>query len=229
MKSIFYLSLSVLFLTACSNKKETPVSVENTPIESDKEKQEPIAIQIPQVQFITFEDYANVNTKPELLETFSELEITHDTTYYAEGTSMFLRTTVYDPSREVYVNFLFEENNDSISFVEANYNIYNDEFEVQTNQNLASENGIYLGMPLEQLRKWNGEKIVFSGFGWDYGGGIWSDTGGQLKNSHVKVTLDMKPSDTDSQNDFYGDTELNSEMEGIMDAGIYVSQIVIFK
>jgi hypothetical protein len=48
-------------------------------------------------------------------------------------------------------------------------------------------------MTLAQLEKLNGKPFTFSGFGWDYGGGVAGWGGGKLENSGISVQLRESP------------------------------------
>jgi len=69
--------------------------------------------------------------------------------------------------------------------------------------------GLKNGSTLNDLLKANGQKISFSGFGWDYGGGIISYNKGKLDSSSINFRLDISGSPSDS---LFGDTELDTDM-----------------
>lgn len=73
-----------------------------------------------------------------------------------------------------------------------------------------SASGIKLGTTLTELLKINGKPISFSGFGWDYGGGVGTFGGGTLESSNLRFTLDV--GEGVSEDSLFGDRELNSEM-----------------
>ena len=52
-----------------------------------------------------------------------------------------------------------------------------------------SESGVKLGMTTGELEKLNGKSFSFSGFGWDYGGGVMGWNKGKLDNYKVGVGL----------------------------------------
>ena len=74
-------------------------------------------------------------------------------------------------------------------------------------------NGIKMGTPLNELLRINGKPVNFSGFGWDYGGGIISLHGGALDKSSVRFNLNI--ADPVDDQSVYGDTELNTDMPAI--------------
>jgi hypothetical protein len=52
-----------------------------------------------------------------------------------------------------------------------------------------SSSGVKLGMTTDELEKLNGKSFSFSGFDWDYGGGVMGWNGGRLDKQGVSVTL----------------------------------------
>lgn len=72
--------------------------------------------------------------------------------------------------------------------------------------------GLKMGSSLADLLKINGQKINFSGFGWDYGGYIQSYNNGSLDKSPVQFRLDLTESD---DNELLGDVELNTDMASV--------------
>jgi hypothetical protein len=69
-----------------------------------------------------------------------------------------------------------------------------------------------IGSTMQDLLQQNGQKINFSGFGWDYGGYIISYNKGALENSRIGFRLDLVEGDT---NELLGDTELNTDMPAV--------------
>ena len=72
--------------------------------------------------------------------------------------------------------------------------------------------GLKIGSTMQDLLQQNGQKINFSGFGWDYGGYIISYNKGALENSRIGFRLDLVEGDT---NELLGDTELNTDMPAV--------------
>ena len=70
--------------------------------------------------------------------------------------------------------------------------------------------GIKVGSTLADLLKVNGKRIVFNGFGWDYGGIVTSFSDGKLGNSSLNIHLDLL--EHTDQNQLYGDRELHTDM-----------------
>jgi hypothetical protein len=74
--------------------------------------------------------------------------------------------------------------------------------------------GLKNGSTLRDILKLNGQKITFSGFGWDYGGFIHSYNNGALEKSPIGLRLEYRG----SQLDLDGDTELNTDMPNVKTA-----------
>ncbi|HEV7781998.1 MAG TPA: hypothetical protein VGO58_12075 [Chitinophagaceae bacterium] len=88
-------------------------------------------------------------------------------------------------------------------------------------------NGIKMGTTLSTLLQLNGKPVAFSGFGWDYGGGIISLNNGELEKSNVHFNLAINENVDD--NSVYGDTELNSDMPSVKKVTdkIYVTELFL--
>lgn len=74
--------------------------------------------------------------------------------------------------------------------------------------------GIKIGTTLKDLLQMNGKPISFFGFGWDYGGSVFSLNDGVLESSAVRFNLDISENTT-GDNAVYGDTELNTDMPAV--------------
>jgi hypothetical protein len=74
--------------------------------------------------------------------------------------------------------------------------------------------GIKSGSTLADILKINGQKITFSGFGWDYGGFIQSFNNGALERSPINFRLEYRG----SQLDLDGDTDLSTDMPNVKTA-----------
>ncbi|MBC7873729.1 MAG: hypothetical protein H7Y01_07035 [Ferruginibacter sp.] len=72
--------------------------------------------------------------------------------------------------------------------------------------------GLKTGSSLNDLLKINGQKITFSGFGWDYGGSIQSYNNGSLEKSPIHFELDLAE---DTGTELLGDIELNTDMPAV--------------
>ncbi len=68
---------------------------------------------------------------------------------------------------------------------------------------------IKIGSPFKDLLQLNGQKITFSGFGWDYGGSINSYNKGTLEKSAIHYQLGQTE---DTGTEMSGDIELHTDM-----------------
>ncbi len=83
--------------------------------------------------------------------------------------------------------------------------------------------GFKMGTSLQELLKANGQKIIFSGFDWDYGGYITSYSNGQLATSNIHYQLDLNDT-TDYA--LLGDAEFHTDMPVVKK---YLDKIVVSK
>jgi hypothetical protein len=77
------------------------------------------------------------------------------------------------------------------------------------------DNGVHLGMTLDELVALNGKPIQFSGMGWDYGGGILNWNGGKLAQpdgAAVFRAVTLTTADDANGDDYpMGDAEFRSD------------------
>ncbi len=69
--------------------------------------------------------------------------------------------------------------------------------------------GLKIGSPLKDLLQLNGQKITFSGFGWDYSGAIQSYNNGTFEKSSIRFQLGQTEA---AGSELSGDIELNTDM-----------------
>jgi len=98
-----------------------------------------------------------------------------------EGTEMF-GTRVYgkDPKKTFDIVWSDEAKRANPSVINVNQ-VWSEDGETVTVPDWKSAEGIYLGMPIEELEKLNGKPFKLFGFGWDYGGSVISWEGGKLE------------------------------------------------
>lgn len=226
-------SFLLLLLVACNQKveqtekpeKETSETSDSTELVSSTEKDEPI-----EQTFTLFEDYAQIRTPEEIYAAFGKENCTSGVSWYAEGTIKLKHIVVTNPTNKHVVKYVFEENsNKKIGSIEANYRIYDKEYNEIGRQIIKSECGFSLGMNINELRKWNGKDFQFSGFGWDYGGGIFIQPGDKLEKCETRMILDMIPADNDTTfNALYGDQELSTKSILVQKAPIFVQHFALY-
>lgn len=217
--------LSAALFIACGdaadkeqNKNQTADSISTQAPDTEKTAEiEP--------NFSKFEQYATILSKDELIAQFGEENLEDKVQLYAEGTEEKQTTVLTNPDNGHIVVYVWGEDNQTTSFVEADYQLYNENFEEIGTQKIEAENGLYLGMPLKELKEWNGADFKFSGFGWDYGGSIWQNEGSKLDKSPVKLSLNLLESE---DADFaFGDVELNTNDPRLDKLNIVVSEFSI--
>ena len=243
MKKISIKLLAVLFLTtiffACGNNSdnenniaaENDTSVNNNVTENNADigKKDTVTEE-PSVNkkvFDKFEDYAEIKTKKDLIAQFGEDNLKDGTEYYAEGTMERKSTTLTNPENKNVIKYIWKDNNDSTAWIEADYRLFDENYNITGNQKIKARNGLYFGMSLKELRDWNGADFKFYGFGWDYGGSIIAKEGSKLKESPIEVSLEMQG----KQDDFnfaVGDVELSADDPRLKDAGIIVTSFSMY-
>ncbi len=239
MRIVYFMVIAAL-LFACGESndtnKETPSddnkeqdtaiveTVDSTNLEniSEEEEEEDVSV----TKFEVLEDYAKLSTRDAVIGTFPET-YKNDTTWVAEGTKMMLTTHITNPENGHKITFFFdpETDPDFVSSLQSRYTRYDSEtYEEVGNNELKSETGIYLGMPLKELHELNGAPITFAGFGWDFGGNARAHKG-KLKDSDVNFMLDTEDY---SDNSMIGDIMFSTEDETVRNKPIFVESMSIY-
>ncbi len=172
-----------------------------------------------------FEQYATILTKADLMAIFGEENIKTSTEAYAEGTVEKEVSTLINPENGQVIRYIWGDDN-STEWIEALYNIYDENYEIISTQNIEAENGLSTGMGLMDLKAWNGADFKFSGFGWDYAGTIYTEEGSKMQKSTIQISLDNL---TIEGADFtLGDVELNTSDERLLSVEIIVSSLTMY-
>jgi hypothetical protein len=96
--------------------------------------------------------------------------------------------------------------------------------------NWVTEEGIKLGTTLDELVRLNGKPIEFSGFGWDYGGWIYSYGSGKLSKLDGKMGICLgEPDDLTGLEGFEGDHDCSTRDKRILGKGVKVAEITIYQ
>lgn len=169
------------------------------------------------------EDFGEITSKTELYKTFGAENLMDGVSGYAEGEVELQNTTLVDPNTlNKYVYVWSDEDNETLSFIEGPGFIWDPNYEVGRRQVILSKSGVFTGMSIKELLAWNdGKDFTFSGFGWDYEGGIFAEKGSKISDAGViiKLTLD---DNTGTFNNLLGDTELSTADEDVLNAPIVV-------
>lgn len=166
---------------------------------------------------VMFEDYAVYQSKKSLTDKFGEANIKSSIESFAEGTVEFEVSILTDPENGNIIKYVWGEDN-TLSWIEASVNIYDENYEITGKQSIKTKNGLTLGMSLSELREWNGANFKYSGFDWDFGGGIYNEEGSKIADSPVKLTLGYS-----GANAPIGDIEVYADDEKYKDVDIFVS------
>jgi hypothetical protein len=121
------------------------------------------------------------DSEQELIAEFGKEMIVRDTSWYPEGMGQYIETVLY-PNTKNEVRFVWK---DSASFSQLQY------LSVVRDSSDWSTRGVKVGTRLTDLVALNGTDFTFSGFGWDYGGSVAWEPGGNL----VGLQLELCPSD----------------------------------
>ncbi len=229
---ILFLSIGII---ACNESKENNTETKTTTKEDisidtlvstiELESVEPM-----EVSFSYFEDYSKILTKDDLISQFGKENIKDQTSWYAEGTVERQSSTLTNPNNNHIIKFIWDENtNSKTSWIEANFNQWDENYENTGTQTLSSSNSLALGMSLNDLKKWNNADFKFSGFGWDYAGQIFTEPNSKLAESEVQIILGYDYESTQGSFEFIiGDVELNSNDEKLTEAPIFIEQMIFY-
>jgi hypothetical protein len=232
MLKLFPISILCLFFTACVTEPAEEVFV-SPDVEDSME--EPLDIpEVPEepVEFVfnTIEDYAKLKTKQEIIDAFGSENVKSGTSWYAEGTVQLKHSLVTNPKNKHIVKYLWNvENPKKLNSIEISYFDWDKNYEVKGTQKVLSDCGVYTGMPINELRKWNGADFNFSGFGWDYEGGVFANDKSRLSTCPVAIKLGLRhDGDLDAAEGLYGDQELNTSNPLVKKGPIIIDRITYY-
>ena len=162
----------------------------------------------------------------EILEKFDKKDLTDQSVWYAEGTMEKKSTLLVDPNTKYAILYVWsDENPDKVAFIEANF--YLGDSTTQNNKGLTTKDGLNIGMSINELAEWNGNPLKFLGFGWDYSGGVMADSTDRFLTSQYQVNLGFDDFN-DEFMELLGDVTLNSDMDIVKKADIYVNQLTFY-
>jgi hypothetical protein len=176
-------------------------------------------------EFNCFDDYANVLTKTELTAIFGKAALKDVVAWYAEGTVEKETTILNDAINGYELTYVWNDDNDSLAWISADYNLW-DGHEISGHQSLITKSGLRLGMTLNEIQDWNEVSFEFSGFGWDYAGGVYREEGTKLYETGFVLTLGEGDNlDYEKFGFILGDTGLKSDDDKLNGAGIHLYSI----
>lgn len=219
------LALATGFVLGCGNTNNNNTAT-NEGENQISETTETTKITKPQTDFSKFDHYLTLNTKNAVIQQFGAENIKHQTMYFAEGTVEKKASVLTNPQNGHIVHFIWQDNNDSLDWIEANYLLFDENYEPKGKQKIEAENGLYLGMPLKKLKEWNGADIKFSGFAWDYGGSVFREEGTRIASSPVMFDLDLE--NYNGADFAMGDIELTSADPKVAALDIIISAFSMY-
>ncbi len=165
---------------------------DNTSTEVLVEEEEKEATELEdEIVFSKFEHYATILTKKDLIAQFGQANLRDLTKSYAEGSVVKEATILVNPQNGQVIEFIWGDDNSATSWIEAYYKVYDKNDELIGTQEIEAENGLSIGMSLSELKEWNGDDFKFSGFAWDFAGGIYREEGSKITESPIEVSLDL--------------------------------------
>lgn len=234
-KPIYILTTTILVSTFLSCGSDEPKKEVKKEKETTEPKNDSIAdsTTVEKEEFMakkTVEDYGTLKTFEEALAYFGDTNMVADTSWYAEGTVMMLSHQCTDPNNDQIVTLVWEKGGkEKLAHVEVRNQLWDKNYsKVLGTQKVESNCGLYTGMTLKELEKFCGEPVKFSGFGWDYAGGVRHNLP-KLEACKVNITLDMDQSDFDRTKHLLGDIELSSDQKEVQDMPIFVQKITFYR
>ncbi len=182
-------------------------------------------------EYISIEDYATLRTKEDLISAFGEENLVDGESWFGEGTVKYDHSVLTNPNNGHEIKYIFKDDDpNAVSFIEARLYLWSEDYEVISTQKIETECGVYTGMALTDLREWNGDDFGFSGFGWDYEGGIFEKEGSKIADCPVtiKLSFDMEVKTTSEDMVLFGDMELNTADDNVQDAPIVVDMLTYY-
>lgn len=163
MKNTFlYLALAGAFVATASlqSHKETTINLE---------KQEAVTVYTDSVdrpEFVdeSLEKYAEYDTRTKLYAAFGEENI-KDGQWGFDNTSNRKSSRLTDPNNGKIYDYVWGKDGESLYMIEAHYRVIKANDTEKQRQIIDFRNGIYTGMPAEELEEWNGAPYSFVGFG----------------------------------------------------------------
>ncbi len=175
--------------------------------------------------FSKFEQYATILTKADLIAQFGAENVVDATETYAEGTAEKKMSVLTNPTNGQVIRYIWADDNTTTAWIEALYTLFDENYEQIGTQKIETESGLWTGMNLLELRDWNGEDFTFSGFGWDYAGGITPSKNSAIYNSPIGMTLDILS--MEGAEFTLGDIELNTTDSRLENLDIVIAEFTL--
>ena len=177
--------------------------------------------------YSTVEDYGQISSKEQLISEFGEENLVDGVSWYAEGTVSFDNTVLTNPENGQVIKYLWDEDGNTLSFLEVYYYIFDEDYAIQGTQIVSSEYGVSTGMSLQDLKEWNEADFDFFGFGWDYGGGIFEVEESKLAECplQIKLSFNLEIEIPEEYFGMYGDQVFNTADEIAQGAPVLVDML----
>jgi hypothetical protein len=134
------------------------------------------------------EDLLKIKDEVELKSKFGAGHVSYDTIWGAEGN--YTMGSYIDKGTKDEVEIYWSDSAGRAGLITAMAKAYYDASGNYIFDNKwSSATGVHIGSTTDELEKLNGKPFVFSGFGWDYGGGIRDWNKGKLEDAGVGVEL----------------------------------------
>ncbi|PIE51782.1 hypothetical protein CSA37_07210 [Candidatus Fermentibacteria bacterium] len=221
MKTLLAVMLVFLF-NACG--KEAVETAVNEISNENSEKAE--SAESENTAYSTIEDYAAFSTRDQLIAAFEKDCLMHGERWYNEGTVMHEVTKVTNPDNGQEVIYIWNSDG-SILRIEADFYLYDRDYEIAGTQKISCRAGVFTGMSLAELKEWNGDDFDFLGFGWDNEGFILPAEGSGIEGITVQIQLSLEqPIESfDEYENLVGDVILNTSDENVMQVPVVVSRL----
>lgn len=140
----------------------------------------------------TLENLLDIPNEAELIRVYGNEYVTYDTMWGAEG--FFTMGTILKTEPATHVEITWSDSGKKQGIISVTL-VSDGDFFADTLENglWKSRTGVYIGMSVNDLQKVNGRPFTFSGFGWDYGGGVMRWEGGALEGKGLAVQLAEGP------------------------------------
>jgi hypothetical protein len=221
MKNLIYFFAVILSFYSCQPAAEPIQEPENNPVNETKDGE------------WLLNDLLNFADMNAVKEKFGEKNAIIDTLWGPEG--MFAIGTKLFPGTRNEVEIMWSDTLKYAGMFQVlTYARHDQEtYELIFDSQWKTREGVYLGMPLEELVKLNGKPVKFLGFDWDYGGGVVSFENGVLEASNLSIGLsyDMEPEAINESGfaSIIGDTEITTENNDLSEFKIKVVRLGVYR
>jgi hypothetical protein len=179
------------------------------------------------------EDLLKIKDEAELKSKFTTDRISYDTIWGPEG--MYTMGSYIDQGTKDEVQIVWQDSlrrrNVNAAMAKAWYDTASGNYIF--NCTWCSERGVHIGTTTDELEKLNGKEFVFSGFGWDYGGGIRDWQGGMLEGRGLRIDLTESESigklPEKEYTQILGDQDIKSDHPIVKKVQPKVYRIAVFK